>query len=187
MVPTSRGGIGVEAGTCSLGKSAAIILPRGDNDIKISVRQTGPPAIWRPVSSATINGMPVLYYRRPASGPGPQMASRRPSHRDRPPLFGISDPATATGAEPCGPFHPRITISWASSANGRERPALRQRVAVNQGTPVARSAASPPSPASGDREAGARIRTKDCSPHERRDMREFSDFRPPTSAVPGCR
>jgi hypothetical protein len=41
--PDLAGGIGVEAGTCSLGKSAAIILPQRDNDIKISVTKAGPP------------------------------------------------------------------------------------------------------------------------------------------------
>jgi hypothetical protein len=184
MVPTSRGGIGVEAGTCSLGKSAAIILPRGDNDIKISVRQTGPPAIWRPVSLATINcslssSTAPRSEVRGSKWPPDGLSSRRPQ---RFPAFRT--PATVTGAVPCLPSRPRITISCKrrpSSANGRERPALRQRVAVNHG---ARDDA--PRPWTGIDERRS-VRAKDCSPHERSDMRAPSDFKSPTSAVPGCR
>ena len=46
--PDLAGGIGVEAGTCSLGKSAAIILPLRDKDIKFSVTRAGPPRLAAP-------------------------------------------------------------------------------------------------------------------------------------------
>ena len=68
MVPTSRGGIGVEAGTCSLGKSGVIILPRRDNDIKISVTKAGPPWLAAPFFCGPYPAMPVPGYRRRLDG-----------------------------------------------------------------------------------------------------------------------
>jgi hypothetical protein len=66
-----------------------------------------------------------------------------------------------------------------SSSSLRKRRSLRQRVAASV-------AISHPPPASKRRRESSAT-PRGCSPHERSDMREFSDRRPPTSAVPGCR
>jgi len=116
-----RGGIGVEAGTCSLGKSGVIILPRRDNDIKISVMKAGPPRL----------GGPFFYDALSQSCLCQDTATdRTPNHgarsRNIPPTAGVTRRQTATRRA----FEPKVpTESSDASGSGLAAASEQQRVA----------------------------------------------------------